>query len=133
MNFESKKVSLEASQQEAFAYLKDLNNYEKLMPENADFSVHESGNGFAIQLKGLPKVGLKIKEVQEPDFILFESPSESFHYEMKVNTVATGENTTDAFIVFDGKFNPMIEMMAKKPLTSLIETIAQKLEEKGLS
>ena len=133
MNFESKKVSLDATQQETFEYLKNLQNYEKLMPDNAEFSVHESGSGFAIQLKGLPKVGLRIKEVQEPDFILFESPSENFQYEMKVNTVSTGENTSEAYINFDGKFNPMIEMMAKKPLTAFIETIADKLEAQGLS
>ena len=133
MNFESKKVTINAPQNQAFEYLNNLNNYENLMPDNAEFSVHESGNGFAIQLKGLPKVGLKIKEIQEPDYILFESPSENFQYEMKVNTIASGENTTEAYIVFDGKFNPMIEMMAKKPLTSLIETIADKLEQQGIS
>lgn len=132
MKFESRKVSLNHSQQETYTHLADVKNYEKLMPEEADFSVHESGEGFAIQLKGMPKVGLKLKEKQEPDFILFESPSDSFKYEMKVNTLANGENA-DVTIDFNGKFNPMIEMMAKKPLTKLIETIADNLEQKGLS
>lgn len=51
---------------------------------------------------------------------------------MKVNVDSINENESEAYIEFDGKFNPMIEMMAKKPLTSLIETIANKLEEKGI-
>lgn len=133
MNFESKKVILNHSQQETFDYLSNLENYEKLMPENAEFSLHESGEGFFIQLKGLPKVGLKLKESQAPDFILFESPSDNFKYEMKVNVAANGDESSETNIVFDGKFNPMIEMMAKKPLTSLIETIADNLDTKGLS
>lgn len=132
MKFESKKVILNHSQEETFNHLSDIKNYEKLMPENADFSIHESGEGFGIQLKGLPKVGLKLKEMQAPDFILFESPSDSFKYEMKVNVAANGDSS-ETQIDFNGKFNPMIEMMAKKPLTSLIETIAENLEKKGLS
>ena len=133
MNFESKKVHVDAPQQTTFDFLREIKNYENLMPEGAEFSVHESGEGFSVQLKGLPKVGLKLKEIQSPDFILFESPSDNFSYEMKVNVASTGENTSEAFINFDGKFNPMIEMMAKKPLTKFIESLAENLEKKGIS
>lgn len=132
MNFISKKVSINKSQDIAFEHLQQIHNYEALMPDDAEFILHESGEGFAIQLKGLPKVGLKLKEIKKPDYILFESPSENFVYEMKVNVDSINENESEAYIEFDGKFNPMIEMMAKKPLTSLIETIANKLEEKGI-
>lgn len=133
MNFQSRKVSLDQSQQKAFDHLKEMSNYEKLMPEESEFSVHESGEGFSVQLKGLPKVGLKLKEIQEPDFILFTSPSDNFNYEMKVNVASTGDNSSEVSIDFNGKFNPMIAMMAKKPLTKLIETIADNLETKGIS
>lgn len=133
MNFQSRKVSLDKSQQEAYDHLKEMSNYEKLMPEDSAFEVHESGEGFSVQLKGLPKVGLKLKEIQSPEFILFSSPSESFNYEMKVNVVHVDENSSEVFIDFEGKFNPMITMMAKKPLTKLIETIADNLEAKGIS
>ena len=133
MDFQSRKVKLDKSQQEAFDHLKEMSNYEPLMPEDSAFDVHESGEGFSVQLKGLPKVGLKLKEIQEPDFILFASPSDNFNYEMKVNVEADGENSSEVYIDFNGKFNPMIDMMAKKPLTKLIETIADNLEAKGIS
>ncbi|MXV37953.1 hypothetical protein GO491_04575 [Flavobacteriaceae bacterium Ap0902] len=130
MNFESKIVKLNKSQQETYQYLSDVKNYEELMPEGADFSVHESGEGFQVQLKGLPKVGLKLKEKKEPEYILFESPSENFNYEMKVN-ISGNQKTSEVKIDFEGKFNPMISMMAKKPLTKFIENIADNLEKKA--
>lgn len=133
MDFQSRKVKLDKSQQKAFEHLKEMSNYESLMPEDSTFLVHESGEGFSVQLKGLPKVGLKLKEMEEPNFILFSSPSESFIYEMKVNVEADGEDSSEVYIDFNGKFNPMISMMAKKPLTKLIETIADNLEIKGIS
>lgn len=132
MNFQSRKIKLNKSQQLTFEHLKEMSNYESLMPENSTFEVHESGQGFAVQLKGLPKVGLRLKEVQEPKSITFNSPSENFNYEMQVNINETGENHSEVFIDFNGKFNPMIEMMAKKPLTKLIETIADNLEKTDL-
>lgn len=133
MEFKSRKVQLDKSQDQAFEYLKEMSNYEALMPEESEFSVHESGEGFAIQLKGLPKVGLKLEEMQAPAYILFTSPSDNFKYEMKVNIDATGDDSSEVYIDFNGQFNPMIAMMAKKPLTKLIETIADNLEAKGIS
>lgn len=130
MNFVSKKIKLTKSQQETFSYLSNIHSYKELMPDGADFSVFDSEDGFNVQLGGMPKVGLKLKEVKEPDYVLFESPSENFSYEMKVNIAPDGTQS-EVYIDFDGKFNPMIEMMAKKPLTKFIETIVDKIQEKG--
>lgn len=133
MKFQSRKIKLNKSQELTFAHLKEMSNYESLMPENSTFEVHESGDGFAIQLSGLPKVGLRLKEIHEPSAIVFNSPSSNFDYEMKVNIDSIGNEESEVYIDFNGKFNPMIEMMAKKPLTKLIETIADNLESKGIS
>lgn len=130
MNLESKKVIIEKSQEELYKYLSDIENYKDLIPQDAEFLLHESKKGFAVQIKGLPKVGLKLKEKEEPNFILFESPSESFKYEMKVIVKEQTENSAEASILFDGKFNPMIEMMAKKPLGNFVETLMNNLEVK---
>lgn len=132
MNFQSRKIKLNKSQTSSFEHLKKMSNYESLMPENSTFEMHESGHGFSVQLKGMPKVGLKLKEIQEPNAIIFNSPSDNFNYEMTVNISAISENESEVFIDFNGKFNPMIEMMAKKPLTKFIETIADNIESKGI-
>lgn len=128
MKFESEKIPSHKSQKELFDFLSDLRNYENLMPENTEFSLHESGEGFAFQLKGMPKVGLKLREKQEPDFILFESPTNNLNYQMKVNIESTGGNS-QAYIDFIGEFNPMIEMIAKKPLTNFLEQLTAEMKE----
>ncbi|MDO5510358.1 MAG: SRPBCC family protein [Weeksellaceae bacterium] len=128
MKLESRKVLIQRPINEVFQFISTIQNYEQLMPENAEFSMHESGQGFSVQLKGLPKVGLKQKEIQEPHYILFESPTDNFKYEMRVNATETEDGNTETFIDFDGDFNPMLEMMAKSPLTKFIEQIADNLE-----
>ncbi len=128
MQLESQKKIISKPQQQIFNYLTKYENYKDLMPENTQkFEVHSSGEGFNVQLKGLPKVGMKLKETHEPSQIIFESPNPDFKYELTVNMNPVDENQTEVFIDFDGKFNPMIEMMAKKPLQKFINTLIENL------
>lgn len=130
MNVNTPKQRFSKSQQEAFDFLSDMENYRQLMPDDTkSFEIHESGNGFAVQIGSLPKVGMKLKEKTEPSQIVFESPSPNFEYYLTINIDAVDENSSDINLDFDGKFNMMIEMMAKTPLTNFINTISSKLAE----
>lgn len=128
MKVNTNKVRLNKSQQEAFQFLLDMKNYEQLMPEDTkSFEIHESGKGFTVGVGSLPKVGMRLKETVEPSTIIFESPAPAFDYTLTISIDAVDETNADVSLDFDGKFNMMIEMMAKKPLTSFIETIGENL------
>ena len=128
MKVNTNKVRFSKNQQEAYNFLVDMKNYEQLMPtDTKSFEIHESGKGFTVGVGALPKVGMRLKETVEPSQIVFESPAPAFDYTLTVNIEAVDDNTSDVTLDFDGKFNMMIEMMAKKPLTSFIETIAENL------
>ncbi|MBF0598229.1 SRPBCC family protein [Faecalibacter rhinopitheci] len=128
MKVNTNKVRLSKNQQDAFEFLLNMENYKQLMPtDTKSFEIHESGKGFTVGVGALPKVGMRLKETTEPSQIVFESPAPAFDYTLTINIEAIDENTSDVQLDFDGKFNMMIEMMAKKPLTSFIETIAENL------
>lgn len=124
------KTRFSKNQEQAFEFLSNMENYRQLMPEDMkSFEVHESGNGFAVQIGNLPKVGMKLKEKTEPTQLIFESPSAAFEYYLTIDIAPADDSysSSEIDINFEGKFNPMIEMMAKKPLTHFIETIAARL------
>lgn len=124
----TEKTRFSKNQQEAFEFLSNMENYEKLMPDDTkSFEIHESGNGFAVQIGNLPKVGMKLKESTDPSQLVFESPSPNFEYYLTIDIEALDESNSDVSLNFDGKFNMMIEMMAKAPLTKFIQTISMKL------
>lgn len=130
MNVNIDKIKFAKNQEDAFAFLSDMENYRQLMPDDTkSFDIHESGNGFAVQIGSLPKVGMKLKEKTEPTQLVFESPSPNFEYYLTIDIAPMDENASDISLNFDGKFNMMIEMMAKGPLTNFINTIAEKLGE----
>ena len=128
MKVNTNKVRFSKNQQEAYDFLVNMQNYEQLMPaDTKSFEIHESGKGFTVGVGALPKVGMRLKETNEPSQIVFESPAPAFDYTLTINIDAVDENSSDVQLDFHGKFNMMIEMMAKGPLTSFINTIAENL------
>lgn len=131
MKINSEIIKIHKPINEVFARLSNMENYSEYVPEGAVFKLREERDGFSIQLGAMPEVGLKLAEKQEPDWVHFTSPSENFAYDMRVELTGISENETDVSVLFEGKFNPMIEMMAKKPLTKFIETLAGNIEKKA--
>ena len=128
MKVNTNKVRFSKNQQEAFDFLVNMANYEQLMPaDTKSFEIHESGKGFTVGVGALPKVGMRLKETNAPSEIIFESPAPAFDYTLKITVEPVDENSSDVQLDFDGKFNMTIEMMAKGPLTSFINTIAENL------
>ncbi|WP_395091469.1 hypothetical protein ACF3NR_10115 [Vaginella massiliensis] len=129
MKVNTEKVKFNKNQQETYEFLLNMENYKQLMPEDTNFfEVHDSGKGFTVGVGSLPKVGMRLKETEAPSKIVFASPTPNFEYYLTVNIDAVDENSSEVSLDFDGKFNMMIEMMAKKPLTSFIETISENLK-----
>lgn len=128
MNVNIDKTRFSKNQEETFEFLSNMENYRQLMPDDTkSFEIHESGKGFAVQIGSMPKVGMKLKESTPSSQLVFESPSPNFEYYLKIQIDAVDDNSSDVSLNFDGKFNMMIEMMAKGPLTNFIKTIAEKL------
>ncbi len=129
MNVNTDKTRFSKNQNEAFAFLSNMENYRQLMPDDTkSFEIHESGNGFAVQIGSLPKVGMKLKESTPDSQLVFESPSPNFEYYLTINIDTVDDSSSEVSLNFEGKFNMMIEMMAKGPLTNFINTISDKLK-----
>ena len=62
MNLNSPTVSVEKSAEDCFMFLSDIQNFEKLMPENiSKFEVLQTDK-FRFALKGMPEIVLQKKE-----------------------------------------------------------------------
>lgn len=125
MHLESQKVTTSKSQQELFDFLTDVKNYEQLMPESKEKFEVKSENRFLFALKGMPEIELEIKETRAPELIVLGSTSEKFNFSLNIHVEPQGENQSEAYMEFDGKFNTMMSMMVKGPLKKFINTLAE--------
>jgi carbon monoxide dehydrogenase subunit G len=127
MNIEGNSVVVQKSQKEMFEFLTDLKNFEQLMPESIQkFEV--DGDSFIFGLKGMPEIRLALQDKTEYSNITLGAASSKLDFELDTNIEEIDSNSCEVKLDFNGKFNMMMAMMVKKPLTSFIETLSENLE-----
>lgn len=124
MNLESPKVSVNKSAQNVFDFLTNVENFEKLMPENiSKFEVLDEGK-FLFALKGMPEIVLKQKEATAPNKIVLGAAGGKLDFSLIGDITETSADKSDIKLSFEGDFNPMMAMMIKGPISKFIETLA---------
>lgn len=127
MNIESPKVSVDKSPQELYDFLTNVENFEKLMPENiSKFEVLAEGK-FLFALKGMPEIVLKLEESTPTSKVVLGAASDKLPFTLTGNIQEAGEGKSDAQLVFEGKFNPMMAMMIKGPIGKFVNTLAENM------
>lgn len=127
MNLESPKVSVSKSQKEVFDFLKDVENFEKIMPENIEKFETLENESFIFQLKGMPVIKLKLKETTEPQKIILGSTSDKLAFTLTGFVEEVAENESAVQLVFEGEFNSMMAMMIKNPINKFIATLSENI------
>jgi carbon monoxide dehydrogenase subunit G len=127
MNIEGNNVVVQKSQKEMFEFLTDLKNFKQLMPASLQkFEVR--GDSFIFGLKGLPEIRLVLKETTPDSNIILGAASSKLDFELVVDIEEIDKKSCEVQLDFKGKFNMMMAMMVKKPLTSFIETLSENIE-----
>ncbi len=126
MNLETPNIPVQKTAVDLYEFLTNFKNFEQIMPENTDtFEVKE--DGFVFALKGMPTIKLKLVEKTPNNKIVLGSASEKFPFTLTAN-IAEEEQICKVNFNFEGKFNPMVSMMVKKPLQKFIDTLSSNLE-----
>lgn len=127
MNLESPKVTLQKSAEYLFHALSDVNNYEKLMPENiAKFEVI-GDDAFIFGLKGMPEIKLKMKEKIASNKIILGAASDKLPFTLVANIESISDESSEVKLDFEGEFNAMMAMMIKGPISKFIETLVSNM------
>lgn len=127
MKLETPQITIFKSNQEAFDFLTDLNNFEQLMPDNKEkFEV--DGDSFIFGLSGMPEIRLVLKEKTPHQKIVLGAASSKLDFSLTIDLQKLSDNSTSAQLFFNGNFNPMMSMMVKKPLTNFINTLSDNLQ-----
>lgn len=125
LEIQSEKVQVNKSAEAIFDEFQDLQNMQKLMPESVQrFEADEET--FLFGLKGMPDVRLLREGQERPTSMRFKSASSKLNFHLFVNIEAQTQNTCMVDYRFAGDFNPMLRMMAERPLKNFIEVLANK-------
>lgn len=127
MHIEAPKNTIEKSAKEVFDFLTDLQNFEKLMPENIDKFQVINEDRFLFALKGMPEIVLQRKEQHPNDKIVLGAASEKLPFTLTADILSVSENECEVTLSFKGEFNAMMSMMIKSPITNFMGTLSENL------
>ena len=129
MKIESNKMEISKSQKEIYEFLSDFNNFEALMPENVS-NWESTSEECSFSVKGMASIGMAISNrIPDAQITITSTPKSPFRFDLNCFVDSSGEDGSVACLVFEADLNPMIQMMAEKPLTNLFELIISKLKE----
>ena len=118
---------LKLSDQNLFYKLTDINNYEKIMPENiSKFEIIDS-NTLIFSLKGMPEIKLVFGEKISPSLITLNSSESKINFSLTAHINKIDESNCSFSLEFNGDLNPMIQMMVKTPLQSFINDLSNNI------
>ena len=128
MTLESSTIKISTSAEDIFNHLTDVGNFEGLMPENITKFKLMGENKFIFALAGMPEIMLE-KKIQYPnERIILGAAGGKLDFSIEINISSIGIRECEAKILFKGKFNPMMSMMIKAPISKFIETLAINIE-----
>jgi len=127
MTLNSISNELKLSDQNLFYKLTDINNYEKIMPENiSKFEIIDS-NTLIFSLKGMPEIKLVFGEKISPSLITLNSSESKINFSLTAHINKIDQSNCNFSLEFNGDLNPMIQMMVKTPLQSFINDLSNNI------
>lgn len=123
---ESKKVAVNSSQEECFKFLKDMNNYELLLPKKniTDWKSDEKTCSFKIQKTY--KLVLEHKgDTASSQINIVGGEGSPFNFTLDINL--TEGATTEVQLICEADINPFLKMMVQKPLNNLFDYMAERI------
>lgn len=127
MNLESPVKTLDKSQEEVYNFLINIENFEKLMPENTKFE-KISDTRFLFGLKGMPEIVLDLKEGIPHSKVVLGAASDKIPFELTADIKELEASKTEVQLLFQGEFNAMMAMMVKGPITKFIGTLSENMD-----
>ena len=124
---ESDVTSVNKSPEEIYNFLSNFNNFQKLMPEQVtNWQSTEEEGSFTIA--GMASLGMKIAEKTPHSLIkVIRNGKAPFDFGLDCIIKESSPGQSSVQLAFDADLNPMMKMMAVKPLTNFLNLLVGKL------
>lgn len=129
MTIHSESTRVNASGQRVYDFLTDFTNFGQLLPEQVSHW-EATADQCSFSIEGLAKIRLGMGECTPVTHITYNSFGETpISFSLGFNIIEFGSEACDFQVSLDANLNPMLEMMAKRPLQNFIDILTHKLQE----
>ena len=128
VDFRSHDVSLFVSAEKAYSFILDLNNFQKMMPEQV-VNWQSTADSCAFDIKGMAHITLQRTEAIPEKFIrIVSGPETPIELELRAYLEKQNPEQTAAWIELTADLSPILKLMVSGPLQNLVNIMAEKLK-----
>ena len=127
MIFKSNWVKNKRSEKDLFDYIGDMNNMPPILPEQV-VDIKADNDNLAFTIQGMGSVALRVKE-RKPNKLIQLVPEGKVPFQFVLNVhIRNNEQRTECCFEIDANLNPLMQMMASRPLQNLVNMMAERAE-----
>lgn len=129
MKLESKVGKIPNKDQIVYNFLSNFNNFQRLIPADKLKNWQSDENSCSFSIDPVGRAGFKFID-KEPYKLLKLENTEPAQYKMNfwVQLKQTDEHITAIRLTMEIDLNPMLQMMAKKPLQEFLDKLVEQIE-----
>ncbi len=128
MKINTEPKIINASQEEVFNFLMDMNNFEVLFSKDKLEKWEATTESCSCKIKSMGTIELKRVASTPNSLIYLDSFGKTpFKFTLNLFISTQEEKTSQAHLEFDGEINPFMKMMLEKPLTEFLNNLVYRL------
>lgn len=126
---ESRIGKIEEQDEKIFQFLTSFKNFEKLIPQDKVNNWEATDENCRFSIDGIGEVGLKIIDKEPFTVIKYAGDNlANVDFNLWIQLKQVADLDTHVKITFKADLNPMLTMVAKKPLQEFVNLLVDKLE-----
>jgi carbon monoxide dehydrogenase subunit G len=125
MLIQSQYVDSSKSEQEFFGIVSDMRNIPALLPEQA-INVQTDNDNISFTVQGMGSIALRVSQRVTYSLVQMVPVGKTpFPFVLSIKIAGLGNNCRVMYEI-DAELNPLLAMMAKRPLQNLVDMMADR-------
>jgi len=127
--FRSRTGFLNNSAEECFAFVTDIRNFERFIPKDTISNWQSGRESCSFSVSMLGSVSLRIAQKEEFSRVVFNGDAlKKNDFELVLHIKGNINKTTEIMVELNADLNPMMKMIATKPIGQFLEMLIKEME-----
>ena len=128
-NYESRSGSLSCTPKEVFDFVTDIRNFEQFIPEGTINNWQSEKDTCTFNVSMIGSVTLRIEKTEPYDRVIFSGDAlKKNDFSLILNILENANNNAEVKVLLEAELNPMLKMMANKPILQFLEMLIREME-----
>ena len=128
-HFESRTGKLSCTSEECFAFVTDIRNFQRFVPEGTinNWQAEKESCSFSVSMLGT--VSLRITQKEKYKTVVYNGDAlKKNDFELVLHIADNSNNYAEVRVALNADLNPMMKMIATKPIGQFLEMLINEME-----